>query len=183
MGKNKKIYFAVSIGIFLFLAAPRAYADFAGEQRTFSVDPKYDSMGRSQVIATLRATSQKAYFYVADDYWDSLSQVSRNNLQDLIIGMGNEFDNRIYPIETSFFGSEPNPGVDNDPRITMLLTALRYNVGGYFDSADAYSKKQIPSSNQREMLYLNTSQFADTARIYPFVAHEFQHLISFTQKA
>ncbi|MEK7615713.1 MAG: hypothetical protein AAB420_00725 [Patescibacteria group bacterium] len=182
MGKHTTIYIPFFLGIFFAVGVPFAYADTIGQQELFSIDSQYDSKGRAQVNATLHAVSQKAYFYVADDYWNALDATGRTNLENLMIGMGNEFDTKIYPLETGFFGLDPIPGIDGDPRITMLLTALRSNVGGYFDSAHGYSKTTVPYSNQREMLYLNTSQFSDTARMYPFVAHEFQHLISFNQK-
>lgn len=183
MARYTKICLAISlslIGIFVIQSVARA--DTIGQQEVFSIDSQYDHKGRSQLSATMRSVSQRAYFYVANDYWDALDSVSRSRIDSLMLAMGTEFDTRIYPMETAFFGSDPQPGIDGDPRITMLLTTLKINVGGYFDSAHAYSRTQVPQSNQREMFYLNTGQFEDTARMYPFVAHEFQHLISFNQK-
>ena len=182
MGKNTKIRIAVSLGILLFLAVPNVHADVVGDQHAFSIDPSYDSQGRSQITATLRLISQRGYFYVGDDYWSELNPASREQLRNLMDTLGQEFDSRVYPTETAFFGSEPNPGIDGDPRITFVLTALRYNGGGYFDSSHEYSKSQIAQSNEREMFFLNTSQFTDANRLFSFIAHEFQHMISFNQK-
>src|SRR5438105_995950 len=111
MGKNTKIRIAISLSLFLFLAVPKVHADVVGEQHTFAVDPGYDSKGRSQVNATLHATSVHTYLYVADDYWNALDTAGQSHLTDLMAMLGKEFDERIYPTETGFFGSEPNPGI------------------------------------------------------------------------
>ena len=68
--------------------------------------------------------------------------------------------NDIYPSDTSNFGSEPNPGIDNDPMITILLLNIRdgFNgsgsfTAGYFDPGNEYPLSAYPYSNQREMFY------------------------------
>ncbi len=182
MGKNTSIRIAVSIGFFLLLGVPVVHADTLGDQKTFSIDATYDALGRTQINATLRFVSTKAYFYVTDDQWNALDATGRSTITGLMNSLGNEFDTRIYPIETVFFGSEANPGVDGDSRITILFANLKQGVGGYFDSSHGYTKSQISNSNEREMLYLNTGQFREASRLYSFVAHEFQHLISHNQK-
>jgi hypothetical protein len=169
--------------LFLFLALTNfVSADTFGQSQTFYVSPQYDFRSRTQVSATLRSISNRAYFYVEDGYWDSIGSASRNQLLSWITSLSQEFDNRIYPLETQLFGSEPNPGVDNDSRITILLTTLIENAGGYFDTANGYKKEQVSNSNEREMIYLNADSLADLRRASTFLAHEFQHLISFNQK-
>jgi hypothetical protein len=58
---------------------------------------------------------------------------------------------------------------------------MKKGSGGYNDSADEYPKIQIPESNEREMIYLNSDYF-ETAEIKNFLAHELMHLITFNQK-
>lgn len=182
MAKHRTIRVAVSLSILLFFFAQPAQADSLGQQQVFSIDAQYDSKGRTQVNTTLQYVSQHAYFYVADDYWRALSIPQQQQLINTITATASEFDSRIYPLETAFFGSEPNPGIDGDPRLTFVLASLRPSIGGYFDSTHEYPTSLIPHSNQREMIFLNTYQFSDTRRIFPFIAHEFHHLISFNQK-
>jgi peptidoglycan hydrolase-like protein with peptidoglycan-binding domain len=55
------------------------------------------------------------------------------------------------------------------------------NGGGYFRENDQYLKIQVPDSNEREMLYLNTD-FINSSIEKSFLAHEFTHLITFNQK-
>jgi hypothetical protein len=168
---------------FLFLAlAGFANADTLSQNQTFFISPQYDAKSRTQVSATLRSISNHAYFYIEDGYWNSVDSSTRNQVLNWAASLGQEFDNRIYPLETQFFGSEPNPGIDNDPRITILLSPLIENAGGYFDTSNGYKKEQVPNSNEREMIYLNVITLADPQRARIFLAHEFQHLISFNQK-
>jgi len=174
----RHLFFAV---IFLFLAASVS-ADTLGQSQSFFISPQYDAQSRTQVPATLMAISGHAYFYVEDNYWAGISSDTRSQVLNWIASLEREFDNRIYPTETQFFGSEPNPGIDNDPRLTILLSPLIENAGGYFDTANGYSKSQVPSSNVREMIYINIAALGDQRKINAFLAHEFQHLISFNQK-
>jgi len=70
----------------------------------------------------------------------------------LLSGLQTEFDTNIYPADTSNFGSEPNPGIDNDPLITILLLNIRDGlsgasssyVAGYFDPGNEYPLSANP---------------------------------------
>ncbi|MBP7634140.1 hypothetical protein KBA41_08200 [Candidatus Ozemobacteraceae bacterium] len=97
------------------------------------------------------------------------------------------FDEKIYPTNTSTFGSEWKPGIDGDEKITLLFLdiqdgyekgANRGFVAGYFYAGDEYSKEKNPQSNEREMLYLDIDPADPTKESYlGVVAHEFQHMI------
>ncbi len=166
---------------FYFLSSNFASADVLNQSVIFSINPQYEYLGRGQVGATLRKISNNAYWYISDDYWAGISEPEKNlflqKLDELIF----EFDSRIYPVETQFWGSENNPGVDNDPKITVLITKLIDQAGGYFDTTHLYKKNQAPDSNEREMFFVNSSSVT-SGRAKVFLAHEFQHLISFYQK-
>lgn len=177
--KYLKRYFFITI--FLLFAAS-VNADTIGQNQLFLISSQYDARSRTSITATLRYISDRAHFYIEDDYWRNVGRDARARILGQVELLGREFDSRIYPLETQFFGSEPNPGVDNDPRITILLSPLIENAGGYFDTANGYPKSQVPSSNEREMIYLNIIALSDQKRINAFLGHEFQHLISFNQK-
>lgn len=105
----------------------------------------------------------------------------------------NEFDTVIHPKVVEGFGSEPNPGIDNDPKMFILLLKVRdgFNtvtstsyVAGYFDPTNEYA---VSNSNQKEIIYMNINP--DISSIDPSgtdffstIAHEFQHLIHWEQK-
>ena len=165
------------------LAGPSyaALADTVGDHQIFFVNPSFDGSDRSSVTATLEVTGTHAYYYIDDAYLLSLGLAGRQQIDQLIAGLSNEFDTVIYPRDTAFWGSEPNPGIDGDPRITVLFEQLKGGTGGYFDNANGYLRLEAPHSNQREMLFLNANVLGQ-GRMKIFLAHEMQHLISFNQK-
>lgn len=91
------------------------------------------------------------------------------------------FSEESYPLEREFFGSEWNPGIDNDPRLHILhATGMGGSIAGYYSSADEFSKLANQYSNQKEMFYISLDILGSRAgfQFYETVlAHEFQHMI------
>ena len=170
--------------IFLFallVGSAPALAQAQGERQDFFIDPAFDFAGRSSVTAALRHTSVHAYFYVEDSYYLGLSSQAQKEFEALIRDVAEEFDSIIYPKIRNIFGAEWVPGIDNDSRITILLTRMQTAVGGYTRILDEKSKSAEPASNEREMIYLNTERFLPD-KAGAFLAHEFQHLINYNKK-
>src|SRR3989339_216113 len=167
----------LSVAILAGLAgAGRVLAFSSGEKVIFNADRVYDAQNRSQVTATLRMVSDKALFYIDDDWWNKLN--SYNLANAAIVNLAKEFDQTIYPRLTKVYGSEWSPGIDNEGRITIFIVQMKEGTGGYFNSADEFFKSQIISSNEREMIYLN-SLYLGTSGVKGYLAHEFHHLINF----
>lgn len=184
MSKGIKIsrLYAISL-MSLFLLAGTANADILGQQEIFFVNSQFDKYGRTQLAATLRQVGERLYFYIEDSYWSKINSSQQNPLMGNILKLADEFGNTIYPRETQLWGSEPNPGIDGDPKVTILLEELIKNNGGYFDTSHGYLRQQASNSNQREMIMINVETLlADVNFAKTFLAHEFQHLISFNQK-
>src|SRR4030042_2522846 len=167
-------------GIFIALHAS-VFALEIGDKVNFFVDPIYDFKNRTEVSATLRNISENVYFYIEDDYWNSLSFNEQNLYLESINDVAEQFDTITYPILHYVFGSEWKPGIDNDERLTILFTNLKVTAGGYFNSKDEIPKSDEDSSNEREMLYIGAVQIRSPL-IDSFIAHEFQHLISWNEK-
>ncbi len=180
--KKIKIYIAImAFLVSFFTLSSIAYADNLGDRVSFITDQTYDRLGRTTIPATLLKIGQNAYYYAENAYWNSLPQYYKNNLMERLDSLSNEFDQNIYPNEPAFWGAEPNPGVDKDPRITILFEDLRKDNGGYFYSSNLYPKTMAPDSNEREMIVVSiTALGGDNEKT--FIAHEFQHLISYNQK-
>ena len=127
--------------------------------------------GYFTVKATIRVVTPHAYWYVKDGY--------RYNLKTLQ-ATASHLESNIYPTNRRVFGSEVSPGVDNDPRITILMAPIP-GVGGYFSSADAYPKQINPYSNERDMIYIAgvpTGKAGAAGNYFEgTLAHEFQHMI------
>jgi len=151
------------------------------ETESFSVESGYDLYDRKEIEARLLRSTSLANFYVEESWWDSRSSQEQNDIRIALFELGVEFQNTIYPVLTSTFGSEPKPGIDKDERITVLIHPMREEAGGYFHTGDVYSELQSPGSNEREMVYLN-SEYIDKPEAKSFLAHEFTHLITVNQK-
>ncbi len=104
-----------------------------------------------------------------------------------------QFDTRIHPADTGAFGSEPNPGIDNDPKIVILLLDVRDGytpgggyVAGYFSPFNEVRQADLPvgrHSNEREMVYMDINPgTAGDSQFLRTLAHEFQHMIHFHQE-
>ncbi len=179
--KSSKLIFS-SIFVATLLLPNFANADFIGEQRDFFIDPTYDYLGRSRISTTFVAQSQNSNVYIENSYLNSLDIIGQNYAKNFATQFGLDFDQKIYSIENRVFGSEPNPGIDGDPRVTIIFGPLKQNIGGYVDTGNQYRRSESETSNEREMIYLNFGSQSSMRRLSAFSAHEFQHLITFNQK-
>jgi immune inhibitor A len=89
------------------------------------------------------------------------------------------FEQEIYPRTREIFGSEVQPGVDGDNRITILnADDPSEQVLGYYSSQDSLTRQVNRYSNEREMFFMNISLMAfDDPTYLDVLAHEFQHMI------
>src|SRR4051794_593617 len=100
-----------------------------GEEDTFWVlDQRTAQL--FQTKATLRLVTDHVYWFVETSLGDRAAQADLEK-------SASTFESATYPIVHRYFGAEPSPGVDNDPRIVMLLGNVP-GVAAYFSSADAY---------------------------------------------
>ncbi|MDE3267867.1 MAG: immune inhibitor A [Chloroflexota bacterium] len=143
---------------------PEPVAYEAGRTDTFWVADLED-LSMYQVDADLLYVSDHAYWYFQDGY-----EPREQDLQ----AAARAFDESIYPTVTGTFGTEWLPGIDNDPRLTILHTPLG-GVTGYFSASDEYPKSIYPFSNEREMLYMSTSAYVGRPPYLGTLAHELQH--------
>ncbi len=122
----------------------------------------------------LALVTPHAYWYVEDGLDVSLSGLERS---------ASRFEENIYPVVTEVFGTEWNPGIDNDPRLNILNARLK-GVAGYFSSTDEYPTAVRPRSNEREIIYLNALNVPPGGANYDQVlAHELQHAIHWNADA
>ncbi|OGZ57085.1 MAG: hypothetical protein A3F94_00035 [Candidatus Spechtbacteria bacterium RIFCSPLOWO2_12_FULL_38_22] len=182
MRKIKKITYAAIILLFaVSFVAPFFSQAQINDPVYFFVNPEYETDGHKNEQITFLYSSAKAHFYIEKDYLNSLSDQSKIDLNTAVQNTGNLFDTQIYDRVRSIFGSEWNPGIDNDPKITIYFTDMPSEFNGYVRSEDESTSQFAVNSNKREMLYINAKLVGDI--ILPAVlAHEFQHLINYNQK-
>ncbi len=177
---NGKI-FALLFACFVLFSASIANAQSVYESVKFNIDENYDSAARTKVSTVLIKTTQSIYFYVEKTWWDSQVQSKKDEILFVLDSLSREFEGNIYPVLTSIFGTEWKPGIDGDPRITILFHSMKEDAGGYFRTADEYLQIQVPTSNEKEMVYLPLAQI-DNPKLKVLLAHELMHLITFNQK-
>ena len=168
--------------IALFLVIPSLVgADYYGQTRTFLIEPSYDLTQRNNVTAVLEKITPQLYFYLDGNWWGSLNFEEQLERRKNLDSLAEEFETKIYPTLTATFGEEAKPGIDGDSHLTILIHPMIDEAGGYFRGADGYPAAQVPGSNEREMLYLN-SRYLGTPFVKSFLSHELVHLITFNQK-
>ena len=141
-----------------------------GDTETFWITNS-DTAEQQQITATLMYETPHSYFWVEQG-----TDVDEGDMKQLM----DTFENKIYPTDREFFGSEPNPGVDNDPHIYVVYaTSIGHNIAGYFSSSDAYNPAVKEYSNGHETYVLGTSQDLSDEYTYGVLAHEFVHMIQF----
>jgi immune inhibitor A len=131
-----------------------------------------DTQVHQQITATLMYETPHAYMWVEQGV--TLNQAALEQSANL-------FENKTYPTDHKYFGSEWSPGVDDDVHLSILnARGLGHNVGGYFSAADEFSRLANPYSNEREMFYISADPGGPqpgTAFYDGVLAHEFQHMI------
>ncbi len=162
----KKLFSFLFIGILFFILPFSALAD------SFFVSPDLDMQSRSQIQATKLWEGSNVRIFLEDGSLAPFDTVKR---------LGEEFDTVVYPKMINLFGEPWTPGIDNDTRVNILFTRLIRGIGGYFNGDDELSKTQKQTSNEKELLYLN-ADLVGQKKMSSFMAHEFQHLITFNQK-
>ena len=135
------------------------------------------SRGLTNESAKLVKVSDNLYIYIHEKHADFFSSEELTYLSV-------QFENTIFPVETSIFGDTDGVlgDVDNDPHITLYLSDLYY--GGYYSPINEFTS--FPGGNAREMVYVDISLASHAtdlsdkfSTLLAAFAHEFQHLINF----
>jgi len=146
---------------------PVAYQ--VGDQEKFWVSNQ-DTNKNFQVDVTLRYITGHTYFWVENgvDY-------NENTLKKL----ADTFEDKIYPTDREFFGSEWTPGIDNDPHLYIIYARqLGSSIAGYFSSVDSVNPLAHKYSNAHEDFMMNADNVdLGDSFTYGVLAHEFQHMI------
>ena len=133
-----------------------------------------DTRESRKLSAQLVYETQNVYFFVEQGV-----QVNDSDVKSLV----DEFQNKTYPTNREFFGSEWIPGVDGDPRLYMLYArGLGKHTQAYCDAVSEFSHLAHPYSNEKEIIALNVDAGPLNDPYWrPTLAHEFQHMIHWYQ--
>jgi len=168
------------LGMFLFVTPVSA----ANENiYKFNIDPSYNSedVQQYQISSELKNSFGRLDFYVDSTYLSSKDWTERNEMSNAFSNLSSDFEVKIYPQLTTTFGTEKHSSKEGIERIAVLFYPMKEGVRGYIRTIDAYDKIINPSSNQMEIIYLN-SNYIDSPLLPEILAHEFTHLIELNQK-
>jgi len=142
-----------------------------GDRETFWI-MNADTGEHHQYNFSLLYVTPHTYFWVQDGI-----EVNQGDMRALM----DTFEEKIYPTDRKFFGSESIPGVDNDPHIFVLYASdLGSNVGGSISSIDPFSPDIKAYSNAHETYVLSNTTDLGDEYAYGTLAHEFVHMIQFS---
>ncbi len=151
-----------------------------GSQATFWVITVASTMQQAQITTTLQAETAHGRLYVDNQDLGTISQARAASLLQ-------SWENEIFPRVTQAFGLPQNPfNSTGQGQVTLLFSRTVGQAApgllGYFFPVDLFLDSQtFPPfhSNQRDMVYVDPNS-PDTS-LKGTVAHEFQHMINFSQ--
>ncbi len=149
---------------------PAGSPDYSvGTRRIFHVS-NVDTNEQFDIDAILEYKTEHVYMWVEEG-----ARFDRDDLGTA----ADLFEEHSYITNRAFFGSEWNPGVDNDPHLSILHARnLGNSVAGYYSSADEFVFDVRDDSNEMEMFYINIENVTINGNFYNGVlTHEFQHMI------
>lgn len=142
-----------------------------GDKATFNVTNVLEDRNYT-ISATLVLALEHVLVYVEDGVDIDREAIERS---------AREFNDKIYPRDRELFGSEWSPGIDGDPRLTILNARIQ-GAGGYFSGSDTVPQAVNRFSNEREMFYINIdNRLPGTDSYGDVLAHEFQHMIQWNE--
>lgn len=124
----------------------------------------------SRIDATLVVATEHVYFWVEDGL--DLDQAE-------LVEAADRFENEFYPQLVHLFGEVWTPGIDGDPRFSILHAQNGASDElGRFNSEDEYPTSLYRNSNQQELIYMNMGELTLGSNLYyGTLVHEVQHLI------
>ncbi len=135
-----------------------------GEVRTFWVDEE-------EISAELALITDNFYLW---------SETSLNYDNTTFEAVATQLETEIYPKLLALYGEPWNPGIDNDPHISILHLAdgNQFDEIGFFNSINQFPRTLDDASNEQEIIFLNMSGLElETTLYYATLAHELHHLI------
>lgn len=139
-------------------APPRNYQVGITQQFTVSAPTPASPSAVAQVPARLVQKTAHSYWYVEDG-----ANVSLADIQSAAA----YFETQIYPVEHQLFGWDIPPGIDSDPRITILIgTFPVWGLGVDFSLADSHPRWVAPGSNERKVVYVTSDSFRPDQRAF-----------------
>jgi hypothetical protein len=177
----KNTFYRINLFLVAILFFPIIASAEVGE--VFNIDSTFNagSSQQYQVNADLKNTFSLMDIYIENDFWESKDWADKNKINNILFDLNLEFEKKIYPQLTNAFGGIKENDNDELKKISILFYPMKDDARGYVRNIDAYNKIINPSSNERNIIYLN-SKYINEGMLPEILAHEFMHLIQLNQK-
>lgn len=141
-----------------------------GSNKTFNVLSQGNGPVYLSVDATAVYSGENAVFWL-DDAWTG-------GVPESAAAAFVRYDTEVLPMLREVLGAEKSEGIDNDPRVHILLTeAIGAELAGYFSSEDGEDPRVNPNSNGMDMVLINALCMKDADGMMDTLAHESEHLL------
>lgn len=144
-----------------------------------------DTETRSQInVISVRNTNYINFF--VDQYtWNKLSASDQYKISNFAALLASEFEYKIYPKIISVLPNITN-WLNFQKKLNVVFTPMANGIQGYIRWDDFNNISQSKTSNEGNIIYLNSKNLFNTSFsnnvLYSFFIHEFMHLISFREK-
>ena len=179
------------------------------QNRVTTLDDEYDFCidmnSANSCTKTITLTAKKIVDSVNTKFgakklviWIPQSEYDNGNITDNMLDeMADKFlkdgdANDIYDWDTNVhgkeWGSDASSTDSNVISATDTIDIALYpmndeRVAGYFWAKDIFKKSDVPASNEKLMLYINSKMYKKSPKeVFTTIAHEFSHLINFYQR-
>ncbi|MFX0113464.1 MAG: hypothetical protein ACFFB3_02850 [Candidatus Hodarchaeota archaeon] len=116
------------------------------------------------VTSTLRGTGSRCLIWVDDIEWGT--NVTQEDVDHLV----NEFDSKIWPLNTQYFGYPSDVNGDGINVSILLLDLDKFGAAGYYSAS-------CESRNNLEMFFIDSEAGNESISLDGTMIHEFQHMI------
>lgn len=141
-----------------------------GSRKLFNVLSQKNGPLYLSVSASAVYSGENAVFWLDDAWMGGISESASAAFA--------RYDTEILPLLREILGAEKSAGIDNDPRVHVLLTeAIGEELAGYFSSEDGEDPRVNPNSNGMDMVLINALSLEDADGMTDTLAHESEHLL------
>lgn len=166
----------ISPPVYDYYEVARRYGDAVGERTVAG------KIGRSGDMRTFWVDDEEisAELILITDNFYLWSETSLDYDAAAFETIAPQLETDIYPKMLGLYGEPWNPGIDNDPHISILHLAdgNQFDEIGFFNSVNQFPRTLDDTSNEQEIIFLNMSGLELGSSLYfATLAHELHHLI------
>lgn len=144
-----------------------------------------DIESRNQIDITNIKNTNYINFHVDKNWWDQLSKANKAKVDNFINILSSEFEYNIYIKILKIF-PDVRQWLSFEDRIDLVFTPMSSGIQGYVRWDDFNTKEQSKTSNDGNIIYMNSLNVVNPSIsnnvLFSFFSHELMHLITYHEK-